>query len=153
MNETGKPKIATSNKYAQVAQRSVRLIGSLFALLGAVLAYAQKTTGSSSLTVTPSALTFTVEEGGPAPDSQTIAISGPNGTPITVGASIGLTSFFTVSVGGTVLQWGSPEPPATIPAIITVGVVLPLRQICDTLRKVFFWAAGINRGPPRLFPV
>jgi uncharacterized protein (TIGR03437 family) len=106
------------DKYAQVAQRPIRFIAPLLALLGAPLTYAQ-------LTVAPSALTFTAQQGGPAPGPQTINVSGANGTTITFVLSLGFTSFMTASVGGFVLQSDGESGLTTTPAVITVGVIWP----------------------------
>ena len=57
MDQTGKPEIETVKKSAQVAHPPVRFVGLLLALLGAPPIYAQQ------LTVTPSALTFAVQQG------------------------------------------------------------------------------------------
>lgn len=112
----------TLDKYARGAQGAIRFIAALLVLVGAQLTCAQQTTDSSQLTVSPSALTFAVPEGGPAPSSQTITVSGPNGTSITVVPSLGFTSFLTASVGGAAAQ---SNDTATTPATITVGVIWP----------------------------
>lgn len=104
------------DKYARpFANHPIRLIAPLLALLGASLTYAQ-------LTVAPSALTFTVHAGGPAPGPQTIAVSGTSGTPFIIVPSIGLSSFLTASVEGSVLEPGALQH---TPAIITVSVIWP----------------------------
>jgi uncharacterized protein (TIGR03437 family) len=119
------PKLEILDKYARFAQRSICFIVPLFVLLGAPLTYAQQTTGSSQVTVAPSALTFTAQEGGPAPNSQTITISGPSGTfDIEVVPSLGFTGFLTISAP--FLPPGAADNGfTTYPAIITVGVIWP----------------------------
>ena len=80
-----------------------------------------------ALTVTPSAVSFTAQEGGPAPVSQTITVSGLNGSLVEVVPSLGLISFLTASVGGSsvLTPYGQPVAIITVPAIITVGVIWP----------------------------
>jgi uncharacterized protein (TIGR03437 family) len=116
------PKLEILDKYARFVQRSIRFTAPLLALLGAPLTWAQQTT--SQVTVAPSALSFTAQEGGPAPAPQTITVSGPNGTPIGVVPCLGFSTFLTVSVGGGPLN-GSWYDDTTIPAIITVGTIWP----------------------------
>ena len=123
LNHTAKPKMGIKDKYAPVAQSSIRFIPPLLALLGAPMTYAQQTT----VTVAPSALTFTVQAGGPTPEPQTITVSGPKGTTIEVVPSLGFTSFLTGSVGGSsvVVSYGQSPAIITVPVIITVGVIWP----------------------------
>src|SRR5271154_5624573 len=120
------PKLEILDKYARFVQSSIRFIVPLLVLLGTPLTYAQQTTGSSQVTVAPSALTFMAQEGGPAPNSQTITISGPSGTfDIEVVPSLGFTSFLTISAP--FLPPGAADNGfTTYPAIITVGSIWPL---------------------------